>query len=151
MNKVVAVDPGKTTGIAAWNGVMMHSWEVPGGVLSGVRAVRHLLDENTVLVYEKFEILASTVRTDLTDAYTTLYINGGLLVAAADAGCRVREHRPKDKAFGSDRTLRAVGWYTREGDGHANDAARHLLKFLTDTRTLPTELFDKIIDMELGL
>lgn len=154
MKTVVSVDPGETTGIATWNGHYCRSWEVPNGLLAGVRAVRQLLDYNTTLVYEKFEITTSTTRNDLTAAYTTLYINGGLLVAAADAGVLgVHEQRRMHKSFASANnwsTLKAVGWYDTNST-HANDAAAHLLKYLIDARELPDFMLSKIIDQELGL
>jgi len=154
MNKIIAVDPGGTTGIAAWNEHTCRTWEVSGGLLAGVRAVRELLQPGDTLIYEKFEIMASTVKTDLDDAYTALYINGALLVAAADAGVRIIEQRPKDKLFANSHNwaaLRAVEWYSTQGDGHCNDAAAHLLKHLVDTRQLPDSMLSKIVDMELGL
>lgn len=155
MNKVIAIDPGGTTGVAAWNGVHFRSWEIPGGLLPAIQQIKTLLiPPCAALIYEKFEISASTVRTDLTDAYTALYINGAALVAACEAGVRIREQRPKDKAFANSNNwaaLRAIDWYSTEGDGHRNDAAAHLLKYLTDTRQLPDFMLSKIVDMELGL
>lgn len=153
MTRIVSVDPGATTGIATWSGHYCRTWEVPGGLIAGVNAVRELLDSETTLIYEKFEITASTVRKDLDDAYTTLYINGALRVAAADQNARVIEQRPKDKLFANSNNwalLRALEWHTTAGQGHANDAAAHLLTYLVDNRLLPDSLWSRIIDEELA-
>jgi len=155
--RLMAIDPGQTTGVALMDtDTGFRSLEVEGGLIPAVDSMRGILSraQYDVLIYEKFEIHNSTTKTDLTDAYTALYINGNAIVLAAKLGIRVVEQRPKDKLFANSsqwRTLKAVGWYTPEGDGHANDAAAHLVKYMVDKHLLPDALFSKIIDSELSL
>lgn len=153
---LMAIDPGKTTGIAAYVDGYFKSFEVEGGLISATDMLRGMLARvvYNVVIFEKFEIHASTTKTDLTDAYTALYINGNILTLGHKFGLAPVEQRPKDKLFANSnqwRTLKAVGWYETQGDGHCNDAAAHLLKYMVDKRILPDNLFSKIIDSELSL
>lgn len=149
--RVVAVDPGLTTGVAVYEHGGFSSFEIPGGLLPAVACVRDLLTPNAVLVFEKFVISSSTVKKDLTDAYTALYINGAIQVAAQERqALRVVTQTPAQKEWAKDSFLKALGWYQVGLGGHANDAARHILKYLADSRTLPHELLTKIIDLELN-
>lgn len=156
--RLIAIDPGKKTGIAYFDtGTQyFYSFEIDGGLVRAVDTILDMLSRvrYDVLIYEKFEIHSSTVKTDLTDAYTTLYIVGNLITLANRFKVPLVEQRPSQKTFANGNhwaTLKAAGWYETEGDGHRNDAAAHLLKYMMDGRLLSDALVTKIIDTEFEL
>jgi hypothetical protein len=51
---------------------------------------------------------------------------------------------PDLKEFSTDRKLKSIYWYTTEGGGHANDASRHLLRYLWVNRLLADHLRERV-------
>lgn len=147
--RVLSVDPGKTTGWARWSHDEFDSGEILGGLHQASAFLEDMIHYVDVFVFEKFVISSSTVKKDLTEAYTALYINGALQDLAFRYDTRIVTHTPGDKEWGLP-FLKAIGWHYVGGDGHANDAAAHLLKYMSDTRQLPNDLLTKIIDLELN-
>lgn len=147
---ILAMDPGETTGFARWNGEF-YSWETPGGLSGSYDVLHHELWEGDHFVYEKFVILPSTTKKNLDSAYTALYLIGAALVWCETAKiARIKSYLPADKSFATDAHLKALGWYKTGLGGHANDAARHLLKYMCDYRLLPDHLWSVLIDLELS-
>ena len=90
-------------------------------------------------------------------AYQALYINGAIQVAAQERECsRVVAQTPGAKEWATDAFLKTVGWHRTGKDfgtpdaNDANDAARHLLKYLADSRQIPNDMLTKLIDLELN-
>lgn len=49
--------------------------------------------------------------------------------------------------LGTDLRLRHLGWYRWTPDGHANDAAGHLLAFAADHNFLPQDVLESLVDV----
>lgn len=132
---ITAIDPGKTTGVAMWeeDGTGFYQYDnwlqVPSSMW-----VRHA----DILIVEKFTITPSTAKKS--PQYDALYLIGALLYKYLD---KVRFQKPSEaKSFSTDPKLKRVGFWT-PGQGHANDAARHLLLYLVKNRVIdPKEVMD---------
>ena len=129
---IVAIDPGKISGIAVYDGSsQFRTYEYD--VQSTIRFVDNVwyqLHGDIEVVSEKFTISEKTIKTSLsTDA---LDINGWLRIESERLGFPYKEQPVQKSAnsFASDDKLKAVGWHTPTKDGHANDAARHLMVYL---------------------
>lgn len=131
----LALDPGKTTGIAWWfpghkseevsngfDGFVEWSLDAPWGLISAV-------------VVESFIINPATHKKDPGSFETTTSIIGAVRYICATRNIPCKLQPPSAKVFGSDEKLRRLGWYSPSKGGHQNDASRHLLKFLADART----------------
>lgn len=131
---ILALDPGKVTGVAAYDTTLdvFASWEVAG---------RHRLHDTLTLdsrkfdsyydevVCEDFVISQRTIKT--TPQKDPLRIIGWLdLTLYHDDVPFTLQTAAAAKSFATDAKLKHVGWFTKEGEGHANDAARHLLVYL---------------------
>lgn len=129
-----AIDPGLVTGVACFSpqGGGFRSVEVPGGDIAFARFWREVLHKNAVLsiVTEKFVITNAT--TSKTRQYDALYINGWLRLECDALGIPLTMQTPAEgKSFGTDAKLRYLGWFDRSPGGHKNDAARHLVTYLS--------------------
>lgn len=138
---VLAVDPGKTTGYALWI--------PPNDIQAGqaeffdflVRTEAWLLQygQQTKVVAERFIINQGTVKN--TQAPWSLEVIGALRYLALKHGSgELVMQSPSDaKRFSSDDRLKRLDWWQR-GQGHANDALRHLLLFLVNQRVVEPPL-----------
>lgn len=128
--RILAVDPGTVTGIADYDkqrGVFFN--EVKGGVKGFVDAVRHSLPLYDVVVCESFVISPRTLR--VSRVHDSLDIIGWLKGEEGYTYPELVMQTPAQaKQFATDDKLRRLGWYNATKDGHANDAARHLLTYL---------------------
>lgn len=140
---IVAVDPGKTTGVAVlWPDGEFNSWEAE--CWDAVRTIGDGLEEGKIaeVVVEAFDITPATIRSSRgPEKMWSLESLGALrYLASRSMACGTFKVSPRTKKrFGSDAKLKRLGWF-RAGSGHANDAARHLLSHLADTRRLPGAL-----------
>ncbi len=120
----LAIDPGVVSGIAWFDPKEGDFWSDELGVLDDVRrCVLDVATDDTVLVVcERFIISARTIQTKI--YYDSIWFEGWLRLECPAA---VFQTPAQAKKFATDAKLRHLGWYTRTKDGHANDAARHLL------------------------
>ena len=119
---VLAIDPGKTTGFAAWDTERgeMRLWESTDDRHDVVGAVIAASE----VVYEMFHYYRQAKHVD-TNACEVIglikwYGRGKPLKAQLAVNAK--------KAYPNDR-LKEVGWY-RRGKPHAMDAVRHLLYYM---------------------
>jgi hypothetical protein len=154
MKYVLAVDPGKATGVVfmSWNG----SDPVPNVILSKevqpeefalvIETVLNSLrnEDNFTVVCERFTINAQTVRNSQAP-YSLEQI--GVLKHL----CRTNMYDPEKIVLQSpadaknmfpNPVLKKLGTWHVGGEGHANDAMRHALLRLVKTGWVPRTLLD---------
>ena len=138
MSTILAIDPGLTTGLAYYdedNGSFMSSTEVYG---------RHELYEyltqqwlfrgasDIEVVIERWDVRKNTHQ--LSNQEDVRYIIGWVEGQCHMLGIPYVEQRPAEaKMFSTNDKLQKLGWY-RGGEGHADDAARHLLVYLAKAK-----------------
>jgi hypothetical protein len=138
--RIVAVDPGKVSGVAilektAFATPIPMAVELPG-LLSTVSWVEN--ERPDLVVCESF-IPFRGAKTWQPDA---LEIIGALRFICARHEWTFELQSPANaKKFSTDRKLKKLGWYRATKGGHANDAKRHLLLALARHRLInPEEL-----------
>ena len=139
---VVAIDPGKVSGISQ----LVVSTDAFATPLSDELTVPQLFPHmgrvfdmcdreelNLVIVVEKFTISERTIKTAL--SLDALDINGWLKGEQLYIrSLPFYEITPaQSKRFATDDKLKALGWYERTKDGHANDANRLMLSWIMTT------------------
>lgn len=127
-NYVIAIDPGKTTGVAVWEeGCLAATYELDFMKTCEFLATR---DDRYEYVIEKFVINSRTAT--LSQAPWSLEVIG---VARYLSGDRLIFQRPAEaKKAVPDSMLHKLRWWHAGGDGHANDALRHLVYYLMKER-----------------
>lgn len=133
MKLILAVDPGKATGLAFFqlvpghDPVLISSKEVQQNEYA--RPIRDVLTSNsdTEIVCERFTINAQTVRNS--QAPYSLEQIGILKQCLMDAGRNAEDiyfQSPADaKAMFDNSKLKKLGYWHKGGEGHALDAIRH--------------------------
>lgn len=133
MTIVLAVDPGKTCGVALWYGdELQYAGE-------GAQHKLHMWAEETIMGYqdqglevvcEDFRLSPATLKTGSDWKYPTATI--GVL----KYWCKkydvpfTLQPASQGKKFATDAKLKALDWYASTPGGHTNDALRHLLVYL---------------------
>ncbi len=125
----IGIDPGKTSGFA--------SYDTDSGVFRSGEYSTTLLfrlldnicagDYRPEIVIERFTITARTAR--LTQQSEALRIIGAVEYIAHCGHASVTFSPTTRKKFGTNAMLKSIGWF-HGGEGHADDAARHLLALL---------------------
>lgn len=148
---VFAYDPGLVTGWACYEPATQAfvSGQVPGRHDFYRQFEQSIAYGGTIeVVGEKFVITGRTAT--LTAQYDALYINGTVDYLAEKLGFPFELQTPREaKAFATDTKLKALGWYKPTKGGHANDATRHLLTYISNKAAGRPELL-KIVEA-LGL
>jgi hypothetical protein len=131
MNNYLAIDPGKMTGVARYevlNGeTYFESFELESRYQVG-KYVDDRAGTLDVVIVERFDISERTAK--LSAQYDALYIIGALDYICHERDIPFLLSGRDAKGFSSDNKLRTVGWYRPTPGGHANDASRHLLRYL---------------------
>ena len=139
--RFIACDPGGITGLAEYDTVYdtFLSWEEPNfdAVIQFISEATASEGANLVVICEGFRINSKTHKLDATAFEVTLDIIGSCRALCLLNGSEFVRNYPPDKAFGSDAHLRTLGWWYAGGDGHANDAARHLLHRMAKIQFIP--------------
>jgi hypothetical protein len=131
---IIAVDPGGRTGMAQWYDGDFTSWEVEEP-MEVVRLVGDAIREWDAVVCENFR-----PRPRVTWQPDALHIIGGLRYFTWRHEVPFILQEPAQaKTFATDERLKAAGFYTKGGEGHANDAARHLLRYLVRSKLIRLE------------
>ena len=131
-NNILALDPGKKTGWAAYDFTTKRFVSGEDDFITNARRVHAIaaeLNDELSIVSESFTITVNTAKN--TQATWSLELIGVYRYLSL-AYCRedlTLQAPAAAKRFSSDDRLRAMGWYT-PGKGHANDAARHLMLYL---------------------
>lgn len=135
MMKVVAVDPGKLSGVVEItidgddvSVVGSHELaQIP--TCEYVENVLEVSKERVVIVCEAFRITVQTGKKK--DVNYSLEILGTLRYLAHKYGADFHLQTPGDaKHFSDNDRLKSVGFWHVGGEGHANDAFRHALLYM---------------------
>jgi hypothetical protein len=133
---IYALDPGKITGIATFDTQtrQFHSWEMPDR-----KHVYAQIDElffSDFVVAERYTITGQTAK--FSQQLDALYIIGALESHAQIYGTGFALQSPSQaKSFSTNEKLKHLGWWYATAGGHANDAARHLLRHMVIERQDP--------------
>jgi hypothetical protein len=130
MTLFVGIDPGKASGFASYDsdtGVFFSN-EYATTVL--YRKLERMVwaEMKPEFIIERFDINAGTVK-------KTAQPEAAGVIAVLEYLCIVghanmyRSSRTR-KGYATNRKLKALGWF-KGGEGHSDDAARHLLAFLS--------------------
>ena len=142
MKSVLAVDPGKMTGMAWWDrsGALrevgqMEQFEFLDWVFQHIH-------EFDVIVCESYHITQATLKKSR--QYQPLEIIGALRWMASFYLCKFKLQSPSDaKIFAVNEKLKIIGWY-QPGRDHANDALRHLMLYLVKENVVrPEQLIEE--------
>lgn len=140
--KLLALDPGKTTGMSIWHYdaetplTLEGSGQIEGGVDGFLEYFypsdgRYMMWD--IIVSESFVLDGRTPNPDV----TPLHIEGILESHAHRTRCQLRFQRNNFKAHVPDSKLKELGFYVK-GMGHANDSMRHALAFMKTSYHAPT-------------
>lgn len=145
--RVLAVDPGKTTGIAVWNSGTFSAWAEEYELALDFVA-SYIRDDYRpdVVVIEDFVITQRTTKMG-----TANWRRGQELefIGVARWWCKttgvefVLQTPSQAKSFSTDQKLKTYGWWSK-GVDHPRDATRHLMLYLVkagliDPRSLVSE------------
>lgn len=129
--RLVAFDPGKTTGVADWTqegGLATNELTVPEVYQCLEDMARDTRGFETRIVSESFVITVNTAKN--TQAAWSLNLIGVFQYFSWSYGWPLTMQSPTvAKTFATDAKLRHVGWWTKGRGGHANDASRHLMTY----------------------
>lgn len=139
MPKILAIDPGGTTGVAELDyelssqPVLSYAEQVEGGLAGFLDWYRARAGSWAQIVCEDFVLRPSVKFPDLTPTY---------IIGAIESGeywnqVKPIYQSPSQKPLCSDEVLKRSGLYQR-GKPHANDAIRHAIIYLRSIRHLPT-------------
>lgn len=145
---VLFLDGGETTGWALYDRAenVMIMCEIDELLALGTKleAWMSSAGQRTAIGAERYVITVMSARKDPTGSAIQVY--GITRWAALKYGARafVGGQTSSDAlSLVTDDKLRAVGWY-KIGMPHANDAARHVLKYLIDRNALPKVLMERL-------
>jgi hypothetical protein len=139
--KVLAVDPGGTTGLALWvdtkNPETFRAWEVTGQ-MEAIEVVRAGIVEYGVraVVCESFRISAGTLKKTQEGSLMAIEIIGALRWICHQEEIPFILQAPAEAAaFVTPNKLKLLGWWTR-GSDHARSATKHLVLYLVSQRLI---------------
>lgn len=150
---LLAIDPGNATGFA-WvsagdDGIFVAESFGSAEVVGRHEAERYFdtavaTGYQLHVVIERFTINAGThTKSRQMDP---LYIIGYVEGMCAKLGIPYTEQTATQaKKFSTDHKLRQIGWYQRTPDGHANDAARHLLARIVNLGAAGREIARRVV------
>lgn len=150
---VVAVDPGKLSGIAVVQipkdlqsaGTKVFSAEEPWS--EAVTTVLAAVDEypDAVLVVESFIITQATLRKSFEpwSLYSIGALEHAMIMRGREKAMTLQSPATAKSSVSND-LLRALGLWHRGGAGHANDALRHAVSFALSRGWRPPNLSDTL-------
>jgi hypothetical protein len=147
---ILAVDPGKTTGLALFDGHSLTAWQAE--TWDAVEQVERFLDRaaqlDDVLIVESFVIGQATLRKGRGENWSLESI-GAIRYLHRRMGEPCILHFQQASSvmrFATNEKLRAVGWWT-QGQEHARDATRHILTYLATRGELPDDIHQKLLEL----
>lgn len=131
---VLALDPGKTTGVATWHAGEFFIEQAQYSPLALYNRLWAWSPE--VIVYESFVYIPGLGHADL----TPVELIGIIKMYHEMFGSDLHSYTPHiGKAFWTDDKIRSIGLW-KKGQRHGMDALKHLLKYLTEEEKNPTWL-----------
>lgn len=139
MKRILCLDPGGKTGLAVIDytedteAVLKHFEEVPNGLPGMIDWYKDNVSSGNwdFIVCENFTLRTSVKFPDLSPVY---------IIGALEALEHPREivyQSPSQKHLCDDKRLKVLGLH-KPGLGHANDAVRHGIIYLRNSRHMPT-------------
>lgn len=133
---LVAIDPGELTGFVVVNkstAEVIWSGECTEFEVSSRVESLLTVDSDTAIVMEKFTINPDTHKKSAQP--TALYLIGAIrYLYHKYTGKVLPLQTPGDaKSFATNDKLKAIGFWHKGGQGHANDAFRHALLYMVRT------------------
>lgn len=144
---IIAIDPGGATGVAVYDQGTFTSLEYNGSFENQADDMIELFYRYTpkIVVCETYTITARTAQ--LSQQHEAL-----MLIGIIRWLCRrgtpelVMQSPAQAKAFSTDAKLRSIFWHRTTGGGHANDAARHLLRYCADKRVFDIDTLTTLME-----
>jgi hypothetical protein len=134
--RVLAVDPGGTTGLAQWHDGEWYAWAEPWEESCATVHAKLHGDDLDWLVMESFHISTQTGKKSTKGSLQAIELIGIGRYLARVYGVGFDTQTPSEaKMYGTDAKLRAMGWWSK-GLDHPRDASRHLLTFLCEHRLI---------------
>lgn len=134
---VVAVDPGGGTGIATYDTLtgVFESYEALGFADACIEIQLALANiAASECVAESYIVTARTAT--LTQQTEPLRLLGVTEYICTVEGVSFKLQQPGARKPASDDKLKALGWYKKTKDNHANDASKHLLVYCLKNKLL---------------
>ncbi len=157
------IDPGKMTGIASWDSQssVFTSLEVTdlkslGQWIELLVSVNDYELRRTDFLDDRLDIELGWERYIITPGNTRQGLGYWSIEAIGVARYLALKHdftilTPQISSmmsFSTDARLKLIGWY-KPGKPHANDAARHLMRYMLRTGTLPIEMWNRVFSDEV--
>lgn len=137
---MLAIDPGKVTGYALWDNEYFDEGEQADTFLWFAAKLIEPPGHVDYVVCERYIISGQTGK--LSQAPWSLECIGALRFMAARGHAQFHLQNASDaKRFATDERLEHIGWPRPSGAGHARDAQRHLLLFLTNNHIIDESVF----------
>lgn len=131
MNRVLACDPGKATGLAGLYDGDFWSCILPW--FDAMKVIEEHAPFADLMVVEDYRISKNTL-TKTADSHWPMGGIGIVTYFAEKHSVQAIKYSPSEaKSFSTDKKLKKLGWY-KTGAGHDNDAARHLLLALVNAK-----------------
>ena len=122
--RALAVDPGGTTGLAAWDDGEWDATHRPW--LDAQDHIEALVPYLDLLVCESFHISMQTAKKDPKGSLQAIELIGVCRFLARRAGIEFVTQSPSEaKTFSTDEKLKHYVWWN--SSDHARDASRHLM------------------------
>lgn len=154
---IVWVDPGKLNGFAWYNLRYdeMKLFEFDGSMcIKRIESITKLAGKCVSIGVERFIITTETPKKSQ-DGIASIEMMGMIRRAVSpeysDAGVYEFDDKQSSsdaKTFCTDRILNALGWRLKGGEGHAEDAARHILYYLNKHHWLSWKQLDAVLPPE---
>lgn len=147
---LIGIDPGKMTGITVLDYTIPEDISIiyqdeldVVGFMTYIRDIPQLFSGDRVsIIYESFIITTETGKK--TQQHFSLELIGVIKYLCWVNGYSMESSKPSDKAFGTNDKLRRSGLWYVGGEGHANDSARHALRWLV--RKFPRQMSHVLVD-----
>lgn len=130
--RLLAIDPGETTGWCLFNGLKLHTFSQLATKEEGYEAVLKLFAEERpdVVVVENYRVYGHMSNQHKWEELYTPKLIGGLELLCHQKGIQMFEQMAfQAKGFVSDDKLREWGFW-QKGKQHARDSIRHACYFL---------------------
>lgn len=141
----LAIDPGGTTGYAAFDRNRFESGQLAGNFEAQSHALNDLFFRVSpaVVICETYTITERTAH--LSQQPEALMLIGLVRYFVSCAALKLVMQRPSQaKGFATDQKLKALDWFYPTPGGHRNDSARHLLTWMATNAKFDNETLKRL-------